>query len=79
MIDYDEEEQEPLPTYTRSDAIQFVEDMLEADLIVEHYHGRFFWHGPAVRVNNLQEALTSHSDARIAITFWLMTSNFMAT
>jgi hypothetical protein len=58
--DYDDEEdeREPLPTYTKRDAIQFVEDMENAGLEVEHYHGRFYWRGPAVRVDNLQDAMS---------------------
>lgn len=57
--DFDEDEApEPLPTYTVPDAIQFVEDMEAAGLTVEHYEGRFFWTGPAVRVDELYEAMS---------------------
>jgi hypothetical protein len=31
---------------------QFVTDMVEAGLEVEHYNGRYMWHGPAVRTND---------------------------
>ena len=45
--------------YTNKSCIKFVKDMIEkADLEVEHYHGRFFWAGPAVRVKSLQAALS---------------------
>lgn len=37
---------------------QFVEDMEEAGLEVEIYHGRYWWHGPSVNVDNLQDALS---------------------
>lgn len=47
-----------LPEYTEgSDAAKFVEDMRLAMLPVEHYHGRFWWEGPAVRVDDLQTAM----------------------
>lgn len=48
---------EPLPRYTNPDCVQFVADMEAAGLDVEHYHGRFFWEGPAVRVDDLQDAM----------------------
>jgi hypothetical protein len=37
----------------------FVDDMEEAVLEVRHYRGRFFWEGPAVVVDDLQDALGS--------------------
>ncbi len=43
--------------YSDPDHLRFVEDMEEAGLEVEHYEGRFFWKGPAVRVDGLQDAL----------------------
>ena len=36
---------------------QFEEDMAEADFDVRHYHGRSFWHGPAVETDDLQRAI----------------------
>ena len=30
---------------------QFVEDMEDAGIEVEHYNGRFFWEGPSVRTD----------------------------
>lgn len=48
---------EALPAYTAPDALQFVDDMERAGLNVEHYHGRYWWHGPAVRVDDLQTAM----------------------
>ena len=43
--------------YTTPDHRQFVADMQAAGLEVEHYKGRFSWEGPAVRLDNLQDAL----------------------
>jgi hypothetical protein len=45
--------------YTVPEHIQFVEDMKNAGLKVKLYHGRYFWHGPSVDVNNLQDALSN--------------------
>lgn len=36
---------------------QFVRDMLDADLEPYHYRGRFYYEGPAVNVDDLQEAI----------------------
>lgn len=36
---------------------KFKREMEEAGLEVENYKGRFFWEGPAVRTDDLQEAL----------------------
>ena len=44
-----------LPTYTEPDAVQFVEDMERHGYPVEHYHGRFYWRGPAVRTDESGE------------------------
>lgn len=38
---------------------KFVEDMEEAGLKVEHYHGRYFWEGPSVVVKDLQDVLSN--------------------
>lgn len=43
--------------YTNPCHLQFVEDMEEAGLEVQHYRGRFYWEGPAVEVDDLQDAL----------------------
>ncbi len=43
--------------YDDPDHLRFVEDMEEAGLEVEHYRGRFFWEGPSVQVDDLQDAL----------------------
>jgi len=40
--------------YTNKD----VRDMEAAGLEVEHYHGRYFYQGPAVRVDSVQDALS---------------------
>lgn len=55
----DEDEFDPLPTYTVPDAVQFEDDMSAAGLRVEHYFGRFMWEGPAVRVDDLQDAMSN--------------------
>lgn len=47
----------PERTYTEPDCARFVEDMEAAGLEPYHYRGRFFWEGPAVDVDNLQDAL----------------------
>lgn len=60
-MDYDTRDQEgydDLPTYTNPDALQFVADMEAAGLKVEHYNGRYFWEGPAVRVDDIQDAMS---------------------
>jgi hypothetical protein len=43
--------------YTEPDCAQFVADMLDTGLLPFHYRGRFFWEGPAVAVDDLQDAL----------------------
>lgn len=50
-------------TYTHPDHIQFVSNMEAAELEARHYNGRFWWQGPAVAVDNLQDAL-SHTKVR---------------
>jgi len=44
--------------YTNKDCVKFVKNMEKAGLTVEHYRGRSFWQGPAVRVDSIQEALS---------------------
>jgi hypothetical protein len=44
--------------YEHADLQRFVRDMQKAGLTPYHYHGRFFWEGPAVDVDDLQEALS---------------------
>jgi hypothetical protein len=39
-------------TYTEPSCVQFVKDMEAADIEVEHYRGRYYWEGPAVRVGH---------------------------
>jgi hypothetical protein len=43
--------------YKHPDHLKFANDMEDAGLDVQHYRGRFFWHGPAVVVDDLQDAL----------------------
>jgi hypothetical protein len=38
---------------------QFVKNMKCAGLKTEHYHGRNFWQGPAVRCDNLQDVMSN--------------------
>jgi len=42
--------------YEKKHHIIFVERAKEAGFEVEHYHGRNFWEGPAVRVRDSYEA-----------------------
>jgi hypothetical protein len=44
--------------YTNGECVKFVQNMREAGLNLFHYNGRFYWRGPAVVVDNLQEALS---------------------
>jgi hypothetical protein len=44
--------------YNIIEHLRFVCDMEAAGLKVELYHGRYFWHGPSVDVDNLQDALS---------------------
>ena len=44
--------------YQKPNYIQFVEDMEDAGLTPWHYCGRFFFEGPAVDVDDLQDALS---------------------
>jgi hypothetical protein len=44
-------------TYTNADHLRFAADMEDAGIDVRHYRGRFFWRGPAVVVDDLQDAL----------------------
>lgn len=39
---------------------RFIQNMIDAGLgeHLRHYHGRFFWEGPAVVVDSLQDALS---------------------
>lgn len=46
-------------TYDNPQCNQFVEDMIKAGLKPEHYHGRFFWEGPSVIVDDIQDALSA--------------------
>lgn len=45
--------------YTERNCIKFVKDMKKAGLEPYHYHGRYYWHGPAVTVKNVQLAFSA--------------------
>ena len=45
------------PQYTHPIHLQFIQDMQPAGLEVRHYRGRFFWQGPAVVSEYLNDAL----------------------
>jgi len=47
-----------LPGYTVPDHVRFVMDMKKAGLGVRHYHGKFYYHGPATVCDNIQEVLS---------------------
>ncbi len=38
---------------------RFEQDMAEAGIGTYHYHGRFYWHGPAANVDDLQEVMSN--------------------
>jgi hypothetical protein len=44
--------------YTDKDCVRFVKDMENEGLEVEHYNGRSFWEGPAVRCSDIQDVLS---------------------
>jgi len=44
-------------TYKHPDHLRFVTEMEDAGLEVQHYRGRFYWSGPAVFVDDVQDAL----------------------
>ena len=44
-------------TYTDPDCLAFVEWAEDSGLEVQHYEGRFFWKGPAVRLDYVGEAV----------------------
>jgi len=46
---------------TVPDHVQFITDMAAAGLQTRLYHGRFCWHGPAVKVDTIQDALSNTS------------------
>jgi hypothetical protein len=47
-----------MPQYTKPEHRKFVEDMEAAGLEVRHYEGRNFYKGPAVDVDDIQDALS---------------------
>ncbi len=48
-----------LPVYDRKNYRTFVRDMEAAGLEPYHYRGRWYWEGPAVNVDDLQDALSN--------------------
>jgi hypothetical protein len=56
---------QPLRTYTNKDCVQFVKDMEAAGFEVEHYHGRYMWEGPAVRVDELLDVAKTGTQVRL--------------
>lgn len=57
--EYEKQGRKPNGDYKRSDYQQFYNDMLDADLDPYHYRGRFYYEGPAVNVDDLQDALSA--------------------
>lgn len=53
-------------TYVKPDHVQFIDDMETAGLEVRYYQGRMFYHGPAVSVDNLQDAM---SETRVSLKY----------
>jgi hypothetical protein len=56
-MDYNDDIEEGPSDEAVANHKQFVADIEDAGLTPQDYHGRFFWHGPAVAVDDLQEAL----------------------
>lgn len=52
--------------YTDPDHIKFIDDMEDAGLEVRHYNGRFFYQGPAVSVDALQDAM---SETKVSLSY----------
>lgn len=46
-------------TYTKPEHVQFIEDMGDE---VQLYHGRNFWHGPAVRTDDVMDIMGLNTD-----------------
>ena len=46
-------------SWQHPDHVRFAEDMEQAGLRVQEYRGRFWWKGPAVTVDDIQDALGS--------------------
>jgi hypothetical protein len=61
-------------TYTDKSCVRFVKDMHKAGLEVEHYRGRYFWQGPAVRVDSIQDAM---SETRVKVQWDQMGRGFI--
>ena len=51
-------------TYVKPEHVQFIDDMEEAGFDVRHYSGRWFYQGPAVSVDDLQDAM---SETKISV------------
>lgn len=45
--------------YANKECNQFVKDMEDAGLELRHYRGRWFWEGPAVACDDLQDVLSN--------------------
>jgi hypothetical protein len=45
--------------YGRDDICKFMKDMKRAGLKIEYYKGRFFWHGPAVITDDIQNVMSN--------------------
>jgi hypothetical protein len=45
--------------YDNTTCNKFVEDMEDAGMEVQHYNGRYFWEGPAVSCDNIQDVLSN--------------------
>jgi hypothetical protein len=43
--------------YQKSQHVKFIRDMRKIGLEIQLYHGRYFWHGPAVVVSSLSDAV----------------------
>jgi hypothetical protein len=44
--------------YTNQDCVQFCNDMMDAGFELEHYRGRWYWQGPAVRCDDISDVMS---------------------
>jgi hypothetical protein len=54
----EDEMREAAKAQNKKSILQFMDDMDNAGLEMRYYRGRFYWEGPAVVVENLQDALS---------------------
>ncbi len=71
------------PRYKQAILNQFVKDMLHHGLKPIHYFGRWHWHGPAVHVDNISDAMAitrvpcQHDNMGLGFIVYPIISGFM--